>query len=153
MAEIDRHSFICGMIAAFGESVAQEVKKIAFSPPFPPSDLKHLEAEAERIMREQGLSFCLEKNPDIPEDKRVYWWVLYKFPEVQSAYARLREKGYNPAWEFEEFKDLLSYGMAWGDGYEQVVPRIRKETSPMDPVTRILFPDDGWPIEKMYKEV
>lgn len=27
MAEIDRYSFIYGMIAAFGECVAQEVKK------------------------------------------------------------------------------------------------------------------------------
>ena len=28
MAEIDRYSFIYGMIAAFGECVAQEVKKL-----------------------------------------------------------------------------------------------------------------------------
>ena len=90
MAEIDRYSFIYGMIAAFGECVAQEVKKVAFSPPFPPSDLKLLEEEAERIMREQGLSYCLEENPDIPEDERVYWWVLYKFPEVRDVYKRQR---------------------------------------------------------------
>ena len=148
MAEIDRYSFICGMIAAFGECVAQEVKKAAFSPPFPPSELEQLEEEAERIMREQGLSFYLEKNPDIPEDKRVYWWVLYKFPEVLGEYEALREKGYNPAWEFDRFKDLLSYGTAWRPGHEAVVPQIREEASPMDPVTRILFPDHGWPVER-----
>ena len=148
MAEIDRHSFIWGMIAAFGECVAQEVKKMAFSPPFPPSELEQLEEEAERIMREQGLSFYLEKNPDIPEDKRVYWWVLYKFPEVLGEYEALREQGYNPAWEFDRFKNLLSYGTAWGLGHEAIVPGIREEASPMDPVTRILFPDHGWPVER-----
>ena len=148
MAEIDRYSFIYGMIAAFGECVAQEVKKVAFSPPFPPSDLKLLEEEAERIMREQGLSYCLEENPDIPEDERVYWWVLYKFPEVRNEYERLRQKGLNPAWEFEAFKELLSNGTAWGPGHEKVVPKIRKEASPMDPVTRILFKDGGWPVKR-----
>ncbi|KMZ55326.1 hypothetical protein [Dorea sp. D27] len=148
MAEIDRYSFIWGMIAAFGECVAQEVKKTAFSPPFPPSELKQLEEEAERIMGEQGLSFYLEKNPDIPEDKRVYWWVLYKFPEALSEYEAVRERGHNPAWEFDKFKDLLSYGTAWGSLYEDVVPEIRKEAGPMDPVVRILFPDHGWPIER-----
>ena len=148
MAEIDRHSFIWGMIAAFGECVAQEVKKTAFSPPFPPSELEQLEEEAERIMREQGLSFYLERNLDIPEDKRVYWWVLYKFPEVLGEYEALREQGYNPGWEFDRFKNLLSYGTAWGPGHEAVVPQIREEASPLDPVARILFPDHGWPVER-----
>lgn len=148
MAAIDRYSFTLGMITAFGECVAREVKKAAFSPPFPPSQLKRLEEEAERIIKEQGLSFYLEENPDIPEDKRVYWWVLYKFPEVLKEYLELRGRGYNPAWEFNEFKELLSYGTAWGEGCENVIPRVRKETSPMDPVTRILFPDEGWPVEK-----
>ena len=47
--------FIYGMIAAFGECVAQEVKS-CIQPSISPSDLKLLEEEAERIMREQGLS-------------------------------------------------------------------------------------------------
>lgn len=148
MTEIDRYSFICGMIAAFGECVGGEVKKAALSPPFSPSELEQLKAAAERIMSEQGLSFYLEKNPDIPEDRRVYWWVLYKFPEVLSEYEVLREQGYNPAWEFEKFKALLDYGTAWGQESEKVVPKMRKEASPMDPVTEILFPGGGWPVER-----
>ena len=96
------------------------------------------------------MSYCLEENPDIPEDERVYWWVLYKFPEVRNEYEyeRLRQKGLNPAWEFEAFKELLSYGTAWGPGHEKVVPKIRKEASPMDPVMRILFKDGGWPVKR-----
>ena len=46
---IDRKSFMLGMITAFGECIAGEAKKCAFSPPFYPDDYFILKTEAERI--------------------------------------------------------------------------------------------------------
>ena len=47
---IDRKSFMLGMMTAFGECIAGEAKKCAFSPPFYPEDYYDLKVEAERIL-------------------------------------------------------------------------------------------------------
>ncbi len=145
---IDRKSFMLGMITAFAECLAGEAKKCAFSPPFSPSDLAILTPETEKIIQEQGLYLWLEKNEDIAEENRVYWWVIYKFPEVLEEYKAIRKLGKNPANEFDAFRRLLSYGTCWGEHAQEVVPRMRQEEKIMGTVSRILFIDGGWPISK-----
>ncbi len=143
---IDRKSFMLGMMTAFGECLAGEAKKCAFSPPFYPGDLDILKTEAERIAEELSIFFWLEKNEEIKEENRVMWWVMYKFPEILDEYQAIRAKGFNPAYEFEEFSDLLSYGYAFGTNSEQVTSHIRKKEDTMETVTRILFQAGDWPL-------
>lgn len=143
---IDRRSFMLGMMTAFGECVAAEAKKCAFSPPFYPHDLPVLEVEAGRIANELGIALWLEENPEIRQENRVMWWVMYKFDEVLAEYRSLRARGLNPAYEFDRFFDLLSYGYAFGENSEQVVARIRKKEETMGTVTRILFQPGDWPL-------
>jgi hypothetical protein len=52
---IDRRSFMLGMMTAFGECVAAEAKKCAFSPPFYPEDYYSLKTDAERIADELSI--------------------------------------------------------------------------------------------------
>ena len=73
---IDRRSSILGMMTAFAECIANECKKVAFSPPFYPQDYDVLLSEAENIAREQGIYLWYEKNLDIPETIRLNWFVL-----------------------------------------------------------------------------
>lgn len=143
---IDRTSFMLGMMTAFGECVAGETKKCAFSPPFYPGDLAALKPEAERIAAELGLGLWLEENPEIRAGNRVLWWVMYKFPEILEQYRAIRAQGFNPAFEFDRFGPLLSYGLAFGSNAEQVIPRMRKKTDTMETVTRILFRAGDWPL-------
>ena len=143
---IDRKSFMLGMITAFAECVAGECKRCALSPPFYPGDRAVLQPEAEKIAEEQGIALWLEENPDIAPEKRVNWWVLYKFPEVLEEYRSIRAQGKNPAREFVEFGPLLSYGAAWGENAERVVPRMRRADSFPGTVPRVLFRRGDWPI-------
>ena len=136
---IDRKSFMLGMMTGFAECLAGEAKRAAFSPPFYPEGYYGLLPEAERIAREKGIYLWLEQNEDIPEDRRVNWWVMYKFPEVLEEYKSLRGQGYNTAWHFDKFRTMLSYGIAWGENSEKVVPRMRQKETIMDTVSRILF--------------
>ena len=145
---IDRKSFILGMITGFAECVAGESKKCTFSPPFYPEDYDILQTEAEKIAEEQGIHLWLEQNKDIKEEYRVYWWVMYKFPEVLEEYKALREQGFNPAWEFDEFRKLLSYGTVWGEGADNIIPRMRKKETIMGTVSRIIFKPGDWPVKK-----
>ena len=73
---IDRRSFILDMMTAFAECIANECKKVAFSPPFYTQDYDVLLSEAENIAREQGIYLWYEKNLDIPETIRLNWFVL-----------------------------------------------------------------------------
>jgi hypothetical protein len=143
---IDRRSFMLGMITAFGECVAGETKKCAFSPPFYPEDYYVLKTEAERIAAELSISIWLEKNEEIAEGNRVLWWVMYKFPEILEAYQDLRAKGFNTAYEFDRFSELLSYGYAFGENSENVSSRMRTKVDTMETVTRILFHPGDWPL-------
>ena len=135
-----------GMMTAFGECVAAEAKKCAFSPPFYPEDYYILKTEVERIADELNIGMWLEENNEIQEDHRVMWWVMYKFPEILDEYQNLRSKGLNPAFEFDRFFDLLSYGYAFGENAENVSSRIRQKRDTMETVTRILFQPGDWPL-------
>jgi len=53
--------------------------------------------------------------------------VIYKFPEVIEEYKQIRKQGYNPAWEFDKFRRLLIYGIAYGKNSNKVKPRMRKK--------------------------
>ena len=143
---IDRKSFMLGMMTAFGECVAGEAKKCAFSPPFYPGDYDSLKTEAERIADELNICIWLEKNEEIQEENRVMWWVMYKFPEILHEYCTLRAQGFNPAYEFDQFSELLSYGYAFGQNAENVSARMRKKGDTMETVTRILFQPGDWPL-------
>ncbi|MEJ8566256.1 hypothetical protein [Elongatibacter sediminis] len=145
---IDRRSFMLGMMTAFGECIAGEAKRCAFSPPFYPDDYFSLKTEAERIAGELGIELWLEENPEIDEEHRVMWWVMYKFPEVLDEYQALREQGCNPAYEFDRFRDLLSYGFAFGENAEAVRGRLREKTDTMETVTRVLFQPGDWPVPR-----
>jgi len=142
---IDRTSFMLGMMTAFGECIAGETKRCAFSPPFYPEDIHLLRTEAKRIADELHIRIWLEENPEIRKRNRVMWWVMYKFPEILDEYRALREQGFNPAYEFDAFSDLLSYGHAFGENSEQVLARIREKEDTMKTVTRILFRPGDWP--------
>ena len=74
------------------------------------------------------------------------WWVMYKFDKILREYQDLRAKGFNPAYEFDQFSDLLSYGYAFGEHAGNVLPRIRKKEETMGTVTRILFRPGDWPL-------
>ena len=100
---IDRKSFILGMVTAFAECVANESKKAALSPPFYPEDYESVLAEVEIIAADQGIYVWYEENLDLPEAKRLKWFVLYKFPEILDEYKALRKKGFNPALHLNEF--------------------------------------------------
>jgi hypothetical protein len=145
---IDRVSFILGMTTAFAECVANEAKKMAFSPPFYPEDYESVLSEAEIIAKEQRIYLWYEENLDIAADVRLNWFVLYKFPEVLNAYHLLRNQGYNPAWHLEKFFDLLSYGIVWGQGSDQVMPKFREHRKTLDTCSRILLKSGDWPIQK-----
>jgi len=145
---IDRRSYILGMMTAFAECVANECKKVAFSPPFYPADYESVRAAAERIAREQAIFLWYEQNPDIPPARRLNWFVMYKFSEALDEYRRLREAGYNPAWHFDKFFDLLSYGTAWGRGAEAVIPRLRAPAAVTDTYALVLLEPGDWPIPK-----
>ena len=145
---IDRKSFILGMITAFAECVANECKKIALSPPFYPADHDAVVFEANKIAEDQGILIWYEDNLDIPENRRLNWFVLYKFSDMLAEYRNLRGQGYNPAWHFAKFSDLLSYGTAWGDGADAVVTKMRQRKDTRDTFARILLKPGDWPVQK-----
>jgi hypothetical protein len=146
---IDRRSYILGMNTAFAECVANESKKLALSPPFYPADYDAVINETTIIAEEQGIFLWVEKNLDIPEKHRLNWFVLYKFPEVLDEYRRIRDAGFNPAWNFEKFSDLLSYGTVWGSGAEKVIPEMKNRKTTRDTYARILLKPGDWPIRQL----
>jgi hypothetical protein len=148
VSEIDRISFIIGMVTAFAECIASECKKAAFSPPFYPADYEVLVPEAERIAEEQGIRLWYEESMDIPEASRLHWFVMYKFPEVLQEYRELRNKGFNPAWNLDKFSNLLSYGVVWGEHADKVIPNMREKRDTINTVARILLRPGDWPVPK-----
>jgi hypothetical protein len=144
---IDRKSFILGMVTAFAECVANECKKVAFSPPFYPEDYEIVLQGVENIATDQGIFLWYEENLDIPEDVRLNWVVLYKFPEVLEEYQGLRNQGFNPAIHLKKFSNILSYGTAWGDGAESVIPKVREKRMTIDTYATVLLKPGDWPIQ------
>lgn len=143
---IDRKSFILGMVTAFAECVANESKKAALSPPFYPEDYGTVLEEIEIIAKDQGIFVWFEKNLDLPEKRRLNWFVLYKFPEVLEEYQELRKQGFNPALHLTEFSNFLSYGMVWGKGADSVIPDIREKRLAIDTCATVLLRPGDWPI-------
>jgi len=144
---IDRKSFILGMVTAFAECVANECKKAAFSPPFYPEDYETVLQGVENIAKDLEISLWYEENLDIPEDVRLNWFVLYKFPEVLEEYQGLRNQGLNPAFNLKEFSNILSYGTAWGDGAESVIPKMKEKRLTIDTYATVLLKPGDWPIQ------
>ena len=144
---IDRRSYILGMMTAFAECVTNECKKIALSPPFYPEDHGSVVSVAERIADDQGISLWYDENRDIPENRRLNWFVLYKFSDMLEAYRKLKDQGYNPAWHFAKFSDLFSYGTAWGEGADAVVTKMRERKNTIDTFARVLLKPWDWPIQ------
>lgn len=144
---VDRKSFILGMITAFAECVDGECKKLALSPPFYPEEYNMLINDTRRIIAEHGLCLWFEDNLDIPEDIRVNWFVIFKFNEVLEEYKSLR-KNYNPAYNFEKFRGLVSYGLVWGSNAKKVRLKMRRKELGMVTVSRLLFKPGEWPIPK-----
>jgi len=143
---IDRKAFILGMITAFAECVANECKKIAFSPPFYPADYDYVAAEAEIIAGELGVHLWFEPSLDLPDDRRLNWLVIYKYQDVLDEYRALRSRGHNPALDLDIFRGLLSYGTAWGESADKVVDRMREKRPTTDPFARILLRPGDWPV-------
>ena len=144
---IDRKSFILGMVTAFAECIANESKKAALSPPFYPEDYETVLAEVEIIAADQGIYVWYEENLDLPETKRLNWFVLYKFPEVLEEYQDLRNQGFNPALHLTKFSNLLSYGTVWGEGAEKVKPELREKRLTIDTCATVLLNPGDWPIQ------
>jgi hypothetical protein len=103
LTEIDRKSFILGMVTAFAECVANECKKAALSPPF--------------------------------------------YPEVLEEYQDFRKQGFNPALNFKDFPNFLSYGTVWGQGSENVIPAVRERRTTIDTCATVLLKPGDWPIQ------
>ena len=144
--KIDRASFILGMITAFAECIANEAKKLAFSPPMYAEDYADVKEEAEAIASDLSVHMWLERNEDLALEKPLFWLVIYKFPEVLEAYQRLRGRSLNPALHFEYFFDLLSYGSVWGKGADSVSNQLRETRPQQDVFARILLDTEDWPI-------
>jgi len=133
---IDKVSFILGMTAAFGECIACEAKMLALSPPMHRDMAEKVEADMHEIADGMGLYLHFEENADLDED--IVWWVIYKFENQLESYLALRQLGYNPWKSMDNFRPLLSYGMVYGDGADQVVPKMREFRDPMNVVSDIL---------------
>ena len=95
---IDQRSFHLGVIFAFAEMVAIDVKKMAFSLPFLPEEYDRLAKDAKKIARGEGVKMKLEKRilaTDLfPEEfTRGKWvFIIYKYPEVLKSYLQLKSK-------------------------------------------------------------
>jgi hypothetical protein len=97
-----------------------------------------------------GIQLAFEENEDIQEEYRIHWWVMVKFPEVLEEYKALRLQGFNPIFDFNKFRQLLSYGTAWGESADNVVPKMRGESKikGIPSSSRIIFNPGDWPIKK-----
>ncbi len=95
---IDQTSFQLGVIFAFAEMVAADLKKMALSLPFLPKDYRRLVNDAKKIAKGEGVKIRLEKRlltTDLfPEEITKGKWVLiiYKYPEVLKKYLSLKSK-------------------------------------------------------------
>jgi hypothetical protein len=95
---IDSISYELGVIFAFAEMVAIDVKKMAFSLPFLPEEYDHLAKDAKKIAKGEGVKMKLEKRilaTDLFPEKftRGKWvFIIYKYPEVLKSYLQLKSK-------------------------------------------------------------
>ncbi len=95
---IDQTSYDLGVIFAFAEMVAADLKKMALSLPFLPKDYKPLIKDAKRIAKDEGVKLRLEKRlltSDLfPEEitKGKWVFIIYKYPTVLRRYFSLKSR-------------------------------------------------------------
>ena len=112
MQDLDKRSFILGMITAFSECVAGGCKRLALSPPLTHADYEMVKDDACEIIEKHGLVHLHEKNEDLPEAERFEWIVIAGKNETLEQYRAIRAKGFSPARSLEPFFDVLSYDPA-----------------------------------------
>ena len=115
LQNIDRRSYILGMVAAFAECVQNECKKVALSPPLSDEELDLVAEDAGALIGEFGCEFYFEQNPELPEDIRKNWLVIFKRDEAFADYMVLRSEGYNCLEHIDRFADVLSFHTAFDD--------------------------------------
>ena len=109
MQELDKRSFILGMITAFSECVAGGCKRLALSPPLTHEDYEMVKMDAGDIIKKHGLLQLHEENRDLPEEEQFEWILIAGRPETLKQYRVLRAQGFSPARSLEPFSELLSY--------------------------------------------
>ena len=109
MADLDRHSFILGMITAFCECVAGGCKRMALSPPLSAKDYEAVSEEAYEIIDKHGLLYYHEMNMDQPDNLRFNWIVIARRQQTLDDYLSLRMQGFSPVQSLAPFSELLSY--------------------------------------------
>ena len=112
MQDLDKRSFILGMVTAFSECVAGGCKRLALSPPLTCDDYEMVKEDACSIIEKHGLVHLHEKNEDLPEEERFEWIVIAGKQETLDRYKELRGEGYSPAHSLEPFFEVLSYNPA-----------------------------------------
>ena len=112
MQDLDKRSFILGMITAFSECGAGGCKRLALSPLLTHADYEMVKDYACEIIEKHGLVHLHEKNEDLPEDERFEWIVIAGKNETLEKYRAIRAEGFSPARSLEPFFDVLSYDPA-----------------------------------------
>lgn len=107
--DLDKRSFVMGMIAAFSECVAGGCKRLALSPPLKHEDYDCFAEEAYGIIEKHGLLHYHEENLDQPAERRVEWILIAGRQKTIDDYLTLRGKGFSPLDSLDPFCELLSY--------------------------------------------
>ena len=135
-SDLDKKSYILGMITAFSECVAGGCKRLALSPPLTREDYVQTADEANMIIEKHGLLHYHEENLDQPESRRFEWILIAGKQRTIDQYLELREKGYSPMDSLAPFSELLSYNPAESihtgyDAYREFFPTLenKKERS------------------------
>ena len=128
--DLDKKSFILGMVTAFCECVAGGCKRLALSPPLTKADYAAVADDAHEIIERHGLLRLHEENLDQPEETRFEWILIAGKQETLDAYLTLRAQGYSPVASLAPFSDLLSYNPAESvhtgyDAYRALFPAER----------------------------
>ena len=126
-SDLDKKSYILGMITAFSECVAGGCKRLALSPPLTREDYVQMADEANLIIEKHGLLHYHERNLDQPESSRFEWILIAGKQRTIDQYLDLRAKGYSPMDSLAPFSELLSYNQAESihtgyDAYRELFP-------------------------------
>lgn len=109
MADLDKRSFVLGMITAFCECIAGGCKRMALSPPLSAKDYDIISDEAYEIIEKHGLLYYHEMNLDQPDELRFNWIVIARRQPTLDEYLSLRMQGFSPVQSLIPFSELLSY--------------------------------------------
>ena len=109
MADLDKRSFVLGMITAFCECIAGGCKRMALSPPLSAKADDIISDEAYEIIEKHGLLYYHEMNMDQPDELRFNWIVIARRQPTLDEYLSLRMQGFSPVQSLIPFSELLSY--------------------------------------------